>query len=42
MGQAERTYIEVARRISPDDTNGKLGLEELRRFLDSYAKEAGK
>jgi hypothetical protein len=42
MGQAERTYIEVARRISPDDTNGKLGLEELRRVLDSYAKEAGK
>jgi tetratricopeptide (TPR) repeat protein len=42
MAQAERTYQEVARRISPDDTNGKLGLAELRRFLDSYAEAASK
>jgi hypothetical protein len=39
---AERTYAEVARRIRPDDINGKLGLAELRKFLDGYAATSGK
>ncbi|HET8940964.1 MAG TPA: hypothetical protein VFN13_03145, partial [Rudaea sp.] len=38
--KAERTYVEVAKRIDPYNTNDRLGLVNLRNYLDQSAVDS--
>ena len=40
--KAERTYAQIAKRIDPDNSNDRHGLEELRNYLDRSAIDSGK
>ena len=40
--QAERTYVEVAKRIDPENTNDRRGLVNLRSYLDHALVDSNK